>query len=250
MPYWTKKHGLTDSNINNHINWTALKRAMKRIPMGQRRWLIKHATGHCGVGRMLLRRKHQQHSKCPRCDQINETTLHILTCQDSRAIAQWNASISKLSTWLTKSHTHPFLHDRIIQFLQRWHDTGTASAPASLSPQINQAFHEQADIGGYNFLLGRVSNKFSTIQDAYLKSQQYKTTGNSWTASLIVQLWTISRTMWEHRNAIRHSPDHARQQTTKQALLEEVEAQLDLGGNTLLPNDQYLIRQPLNIFRG
>ena len=62
---------------------------------------------------------------------------------------------------------------------------------------------------------------------------------------------TISCTMWEHRNAIRHSPDHAQQETTKQALLEEVEAQLDLGGNTLLPNDQYLIHhQPLNIFRG
>jgi hypothetical protein len=81
--YWKAKHdGLSDDNYYHHINWESLCLARKRIPLGQQRWLLKHATGHCGVGKMMTLQGHQDHSRCPRCGEDNETTLHLLTCQD------------------------------------------------------------------------------------------------------------------------------------------------------------------------
>jgi hypothetical protein len=109
MAYWKVKHGLSDDNIEEHIDWEALRRAAKRIPLGTRRWLTKHASGHCAVGRMELRRKHWDHSNCPRCGEPDETTLHILTCTDQRAKEQWQHLLCKLSVWMTKHHTPEIL---------------------------------------------------------------------------------------------------------------------------------------------
>ena len=65
--YWQAKHGLTDENMEQ-INLVAAKQARQRLSVGRARWLLKHACGHCGVGRMMLIRKHQDHSRCPRCN--------------------------------------------------------------------------------------------------------------------------------------------------------------------------------------
>jgi len=47
-----------------HIHWDALKKALAN---STQRWILKHSPGQCGVGRMLQRRKYQEHSLCPRC---------------------------------------------------------------------------------------------------------------------------------------------------------------------------------------
>ena len=38
------------------IDWKCHGRAFRRAPLGTQRWLTKHASGHCGVGRQQLRR--------------------------------------------------------------------------------------------------------------------------------------------------------------------------------------------------
>jgi hypothetical protein len=48
--YWYRKHSLNPDLIST-INWEACGDAMRRLPFGKRLWLIKHATGFCGVGR-------------------------------------------------------------------------------------------------------------------------------------------------------------------------------------------------------
>ncbi|HEY9817964.1 MAG TPA: hypothetical protein V6D20_19475, partial [Candidatus Obscuribacterales bacterium] len=55
LAYWASKHGITPQ-VWDLLDQQALKRAMKRIPLGKQRWLLKHATGHCAVGRMELLR--------------------------------------------------------------------------------------------------------------------------------------------------------------------------------------------------
>jgi hypothetical protein len=50
LAYYVQKHGLTEEMVTRQINWESLKHAMKRIPWGKQRWLVKFATGHCAVG--------------------------------------------------------------------------------------------------------------------------------------------------------------------------------------------------------
>jgi hypothetical protein len=241
MPYWQAKHGLSDANIHEHINWEALRRAMKRIPLGTRRWLIKHATGHCAVGRMELKRKHQDHSQCPRCHEDDENSLHVLTCSDPRACAHWQSLLHKLSIWMQTHYTSPDIHAGIIKLLTHWHDTGQPLPSWQFSSTTSPAFMEQQDIGVYNFLLGRISSRITALQHIYLRELvDTRQNGTSWTAGLIVQLYDLSFAMWQHRNNILHSPEHPRQLLVRDAILSEVTAQLELGNDNLLACDHHL----------
>jgi hypothetical protein len=48
---WSKKHHSTNKVIAN-INWEACETSLNKPPFGKQRWLRKHATGFCGVGKM------------------------------------------------------------------------------------------------------------------------------------------------------------------------------------------------------
>ena len=223
---------------------------MKRIPLGQRRWLLKHATGHCAVGRMMERRNHQDHSRCPRCNADNETTLHIILCPATTANEQWLSCIFKLLRWMSSHHTHPLLQSQLIDFIHTWYRTGLTPRYHASSDPIQQALGQQASIGMFNLFLGRVANQITELQHVFLLTQETQMTGDSWTAGLIVQLWDISRKMWDHRNSIKHSNENPDLLKTIADLVEEVEAQLALGSNTLLPNDRHLVQHPLRKFQG
>jgi hypothetical protein len=58
---------------------------------------------------MLRIYKHQSHSKCPRCLQDNETTDHVLRCQEPGAAALWKQSMIDLERWMTTNYGHPEL---------------------------------------------------------------------------------------------------------------------------------------------
>jgi hypothetical protein len=73
--YWSKKHHLTAELITN-INWDACQQALNKLPFGKRRWLLKHATGFCGVGKMEEMRGNQDHAECPSCGQF-EDAIHV-----------------------------------------------------------------------------------------------------------------------------------------------------------------------------
>ena len=96
--YWTKKKKVVEHE--NHIDWGLRNRSIRNISKSQQRWLCKHTTGFCGVGRMLLRYKWQTHSNCPRCNQDNETTHHVLQCKGQQAQEIWDTQIKELDSWM------------------------------------------------------------------------------------------------------------------------------------------------------
>ena len=51
--YWKRKHDISDE-ADSLINWTITGKAYRSLPFGKQRWLSKHATGFCAVGRMEL----------------------------------------------------------------------------------------------------------------------------------------------------------------------------------------------------
>ena len=99
-------------------------------------------------------------------------------------------------------------------------------------------------------MLGRVTTLITKIQHHHLQARQQKSTGDSWTASLIVQLWTINRNMWEHRNQVKHSTEHPDHLSAMDDIMSEVLAQADMGYDSLLPADRRLYPHNLDKFRG
>jgi hypothetical protein len=59
--------------------------------------LSKHASGHCAVRRMMKMHKHWEHIVCPWwCLQDNETTEHVILCQDPQAAKHFERLSKKL----------------------------------------------------------------------------------------------------------------------------------------------------------
>jgi hypothetical protein len=79
-------------------------------------------TGFCGVGIMLKIYKFQSHPKCPHCEEDDESTLHVLQCQQTSASSLWERSIQNLEQWMTNNLGHSELVELIILGLAIWYN--------------------------------------------------------------------------------------------------------------------------------
>lgn len=133
--YWTPKHQI-NPQLFTRINWDACGTAMKSIPFGKRRWLVKHLTGFCAVGRVMKRRKEWTHDKCPLCLAPNETVTHVTACRDPRARLQWTCSMDLLGVALAKAKTDPSIITVIQLRLSQLYSTTWSALPAGLPTEV------------------------------------------------------------------------------------------------------------------
>jgi len=80
LQIWQHRETLSDRALKS-IHWHALGKAFRKYPNGKQRWLVKHETGQCGVGRMQLRRKYQDHRQLPQMQTKgrNDATHHPMS---------------------------------------------------------------------------------------------------------------------------------------------------------------------------
>ena len=243
LQHWNKRHQLTPERFLNTTDQHALGKAMKRMPLGKRRWLAKHQTGMSGVGRQLLRRKYQTHDKCPRCEEQDETTDHVIHCHSPRAKEEWDRQMTDMEKWLKKEKTEPDLARYLLKCIRKWKTEEDMVFPPHMhqSDPIRQALEEQHEIGWHNLLHGRVSKKITILQDQYFREIGRKTKGTTWTSKLITRLIDIQWAMWEHRNYILHHPKHPWKKHRHQDLQHEILQQLEEGDEGLLPQHKNML---------
>jgi hypothetical protein len=205
LDYWATKHDLPFTTVLS-IDWDTHGEALQSLSFGPRRRVVKHASGHFGVGSVLKKWGAQDHSECPRCQQ-HETPSHVLSCKAPSAVNVWETSLTKLDTWMEKKHTNPDLRSAILQRLREW-QLGRPISPPSWNCSFKKALKAQNSIGWYPLLLGHVSNSWRDVQQAYYTSLGLDNTGKQWVKQLILQLFNISWDMWEHRNGIKHNTIH------------------------------------------
>jgi hypothetical protein len=243
--YWHRKHSLTPDLITS-INWDACAEAMGRLPFGRRRWLLKHATGFCGVGHRELLRGNQSHDECPRCG-LSESARHVVECKGTGADLTFSLAIQHLGSSLVVLETAPPIVAAILKRLRQWRQFGDHALPKFQGFDqwgTQHAVREQDTIGWYQLLLGRIARKWSDSQQRYIDSLQKKNTGRRWAISVIQKALDVAWDMWEQRNDIKHNTLHPR----RAAEVARIAAQLQLlyrkGCAGLLPHDRLLFSKP------
>ena len=230
---WDELWALTD--------WRTQGRAFRSLPLGKQRWLTKHASGHCGVGRMLLRWQWQTHSDCPRCGQPDESTPHLLQCRAPSAVGQWNQCLATLTSWLDEHHTSRELSRWIEIRLNEWR-TNTPRRPVSSNMWVVQAIRDQDRIGWWPFLLGRIAKSMTVAQTKHLLLVKPQNRPDSWNKGLLLQLWDLSFEMWEHRNKALHgialTPTQLQELDSLRLL---VKAEFTKGPITLLKDHKWML---------
>ena len=147
------------------VDWAPSSKAIKRLPLGQKRWQWKFSTGCIGVGNQLFHRNHQPHSKCPLCQAPNEKVSHVLHCPDRNATAHATEKIQHhLSETLEDLETEPVLSSAILDIVLSWR-RGEAILPNNYALSIRPVILEQCLMGWDNLVVSIV--KISSVLPLY-----------------------------------------------------------------------------------
>ncbi len=205
LDHWSQRRKIPREMIRS-IDWEAGQTAIKQLGLHVSLWVPTWLAGYAKVGKVLQRNKQQDHAECPRCSAF-ETTGHVIRCPAPQAQRQWEASMSKLATWLTKSLTLPDIKKAIISRLKAWHaDEAIGPAPDYNWPGVNDLVRNQDLVGWRAFLEGGILHDWAAKQQEYYDWLQKRNTGKRWITTLIKKLWQISWNMWEHRNREKKNP--------------------------------------------
>ncbi len=135
----------------------------------------------------MLRRKHQKHDRCPRCNAAKEGVSHVLTCPAKSAILKWNEATQHLDDWMAAKYTSQQLSDAILTRLNEWR-FGTAFSKIIGPRRLNNIIAAEDAIGWENFLCGRVTEDMAEYQQVHYTRIRRRNTGNAWLSKLINQL--------------------------------------------------------------
>ena len=206
--YWAKTRQLSPLTVPT-VDWQGLTSALSSTSLTRQRWVVKHNTDQCGVGRTLVRWKEATSATCPRCDHPEETTAHDMRCRGLRSDQVWQQSLLRFARQLQKTHTDPEIISAIVNGMRSWHNA-TLPVCHSRNPLLRQAWAEQKELGWENCLRGFISLHWRATQLLYQQQTQRDQffSEERWVASLIKGLWSVAWDQWEYRNSILHSPLH------------------------------------------
>jgi hypothetical protein len=117
--YWLHWGCLTPE-LANLIDWKVLAAACQAESPCIPRWVTKHVTGICGVGKWLERWKWQNHSRCQCCDTTGENHRHVYQCPARSAQIEWQASMNDFRSWCEHHNMDPDILEVMIACLLAW----------------------------------------------------------------------------------------------------------------------------------
>jgi hypothetical protein len=244
--HWIEKKQISVDQIHS-IDWDNCERAIKRLPFSRQLWLSKHVSGHCAVGRMMKTRTHWEHSMCPRCLQDNETTEHVLLCQDPRAAEHFERLAKKLDLELVSMETAPELRRTIIRKMTNWRRGRRVTAQITNKYGEKEASEHQDIIGWTNFMVGRMAPEWASAQQCYYDWLGRRKTGRRWLVAITTKLLNISWDMWDHRNKILHNSKHPWKMLKVKNADNLIEQEYELGYENLKRFDYHWLKQPIQV---
>jgi len=242
--HWIDKNQIGVDQIHS-IDWDNCELAIRRLPFSRQLWLTKHVSGHCAVGRMMKFRKKWPHSMCPRCLQDNETTEHVLLCEDPRATEHFERLSKKLDLELVTMETAPEIRRTIIRKINNWRRRRRATAQITNKYGEREAAEHQDDIGWTNFMLGRMAPEWASAQQLYFDWLGRRRTGKRWLVALTVKLLNLVWDMWDHRNNVLHASLHPWNLIEVRQADIQIEEEYARGYENLLRKDYKWLRQSL-----
>jgi hypothetical protein len=115
--------------------------------------------------------------------------------------------MERLKNWLQDNRIDPDLQEVLLSHLNGWRYNSDDNL---LVPYDLKLLFDQLNAIGWNsFLEGWIGIEWEATQQAYYNLTRSKKSGKRWFVSLIKKMWEVAWDLWEHRNGIAHSKDHA-----------------------------------------
>ena len=241
--YWLNKHQLIQ--WESKIDWELKRHSHKNSTKSRNRWLCKHSTGFCGVEKMLLRYKYQAHSTCPRCGASQESTSHVLQCNDDSACQLWDNEVDTLNKWMIEKKGQPNLAKVIVDNLHSWKYRLPKSNALPHCHTLRKAIIHQDRIGWKQFIEGFWDSNWRECQQQHFDNIQSPSSSLLLLSKVQRRIWKIAWLMWEHRNHHLHETSHSIPAIEQTAIDEEIRNEWNIGISALTERHRHLFNGSL-----
>ena len=242
--YWEKK-GKFPRGGARRVDWKLKQKSHKGFSKGLNRWLCKHCTGFCGVGKKLKEYNFQSHSDCPRCGRAQESAAHVIRCRQSEACDLWDDQLNKLYAWMIASEIQPDMAQSIKDNLLAWKYGFEAPQEYPTNQILTQAIRAQHRIGWQQFLEGFWSVHWQECQTAHLQEIKSQKSAALWMSKTQRKIWMIAWELWQDRNNCLHNKNKSTHPTVQNAMKSEITAQWAEGLSTLPARYSHLFQGTL-----
>lgn len=131
---------------------------------------------------------------CKRCGYDREDRDHIIQCPKSDT---WFHTFQKdLKSTLAQLHTDPIIANILLRGIQAWRNH-TPLPTSEYRTLYHSIIHEQDKIGWRQIFNGRISNKWSSIQEKFDPDP-------NWGKRVISTIWKHWEDLWQLRNNSQH----------------------------------------------
>ena len=230
----------------DHIDFPALKAALKDKPRMYNTWYAKQVSGWCATGAKLAQWDPDADSRCPNCNTLQEDAGHLMQCHNAGRTALLRKSTQELGEWMSKHGTHPILAQLVTLFLD-----GRGRSKLSSATNLPEGFRplcrEQDLIGWRNFTEGRISSQFRIIQGQYLRDNHPQRSIETWLSGFVSQLLAMTHAQWIYRCITKHHRTKGTKALAKrEEVVKEVNRQRLLGEEAMADEDRWMLEVDLD----
>ena len=233
VDYWIESKRIPFDSIED-IDWTCVERSIKSLPCSKRKWLVKHASDNCGVGKTMVKWKFQESAECSLCRIEEEDAKHVLQCKSQVATQQRQHGLNEIKKWMDNHNTHPEITKIIITAAQSWANRQTLRIRI-VDADVKKAYYAQSQLGWYNFFLGIGVKQWADCQQRYFEQLNKRNTGKRWLIELQKRFINTSWDVWNTRCATRWMPGNYREQQALRALDQAIVEEFDRGIDPTFP---------------
>ena len=201
------------------VSWNSLNQSMQQLNYHQKIGMIKMASGHLAVAHKLKQWNMKKDDSCPFCKQ-KETVDHKFQCSDNRAKTFRESQINLFITHLKVRRTNPTITKAIQQHLINWCNL-KEEIPNGSSPSW-YAVTEQSAIGWRQFFCGKISTKWTDLQQKFWKQRNINKSSFLWSVELINRIWKVAWEIWNFRCSFAFSLDSEWDISFKQELQDKI----------------------------
>ena len=241
--YLMGKFSWSQSTLQS-IRWAAISSSLRRLPTTQRLKQLQFLYNWQNVGQQKVQFAQAQAQSsetaldsttiqdllaCPLGCGQGESHGHYLLCRSAVATTSRDISIATFTQVLKGLQTCPGIIGIFQSALAKDKPTfHTTSFPSHFDDNVDKALQSQEQIGWDSFRCGFLSTQWGHLQAHYARTElNYQSFDqDSWTATIVQQLWTHGHAMWDLRNECLHGASHEESRGKRLRLLRQRVRQL------------------------
>jgi hypothetical protein len=228
------------------VDWPLVHQTLREVPKMFQIFACKQVFDVSATNRFLHKRNAAPNNSpfCNSCTLHEECAGHILCCPEEGRVKMLHKLSEELLDWLDDAGTPRDLTFLIVKYIQgRGESTMAEIVYTHQLPEEYLEFANAQDfIGWRRFLEGMVSAELAKLVRNTGFQEHGKLTADKWGRTLIQKLLEITHGLWIYRNLTIHdSAKGVLAVGRREQLLKEIEKQIELGGDGLAEEDQWML---------